>query len=228
MLHEAVDTGGVGRAGVDGEETEIRQLGAQGCLALFVGEQPPAHATASSRLHARAPEEDHHLFVSPARTLPSVKHHVDAVPAGASVRVIRTSRGPDHDGRFDGIPTRAAVDQINGSLRALGAAVSDAMEIVASRNAGRPLVCLRDVTSLTDDRFELERFLLELRVAALETNAVVHAHLPVAPDHEWLDGLSDLADATCHIEDGLPPSGEWVLHTEHAESTATETAAEFA
>jgi hypothetical protein len=228
MLHEAVDTGGVGRGDIGAEETELRRLGAQGCLSLFVGEESPAHATASSRLHARTPEEDHHLFVSPARTLPSVKHHVDAVPKGASVRVIRTSRGPDHDGRFDGIPTRAAVDQVNGSLRALGAAVSDAMEITAARDEGRPVVCLRDVTSLTDDRFELERFLLELRVAALETNAVVHAHLPVAPDHEWLDGLLDLADATCYVEDGLPPAGEWDLHTESLDVVAPSTASESA
>lgn len=228
MLHEAVDTGGVGRGEIGSEETELRRLGAQGCLALFVGQESPAHATASSRLHARTPEEDHHLFVSPARTLPSVKHHVDAVPKGAGVRVIRTSRGPDHDGRFDGIPTRAAVDQVNGSLRALGAAVSDAMHIVAARDEGRPVVCLRDVTSLTDDRFELERFLLELRVAAIETNAVVHAHLPVAPDHEWLDGLLDLADATCYVEDGLPPTGEWDLHQEGPESTAPGAASESA
>ncbi|WP_144260992.1 DUF7504 family protein [Haloglomus irregulare] len=224
MLHQAVDTGGVGRGEVGGEEQSLRRLSAQGGLALFVGESSPAHATASSRLHARTPEEDHHLFVSPARTLPSVKHHVDAVPEGASVRVVRTSRGPDHDGRFDGIPTRAAVDQVNGSLRALGAAVSDAMEIIASRDAGRPVVCLRDVTSLTDDRFELERFLLELRVAALSTNAVVHAHLPVAPDHEWLDGLRDLADATCYIEDGLPPLGEWELKEGTAEASDAGTA----
>lgn len=91
------------------------------------------------------------------------------------------------------------------------------MEIIASRDAGRPVVCLREVTSLTDDRFELERLLLELRVAALSTNAVVHAHLPVAPDHEWLDGLLDLADATCYVEDGLPPTGKWDLHEETAE-----------
>ena len=150
--------------------------------------------------------------MSPARALPSVKHHVDSVPEGASVRVVRTSRGPDHDGRFDGIPTRASVDQVSGSLRALGSAVSDSMEIVASRDEGRPVVCLRDVTSLTDDQFELERFLLELRVAALRTNAVVHAHLPVAPDHEWLGALGDIADATCVVEDGLPPEGNWDVH----------------
>ena len=209
---------------MSGEEQSLRRLSAQGGLALFVGESSPAHATASSRLHTRTPEEDHHLFVSPARTLPSVKHHVDAVPEGASVRVVRTSRGPDHDGRFDGIPTRAAVDQVNGSLRALGAAVSDAMEIIASRDVGRPVVCLRDVTSLTDDRFELERFLLELRVAALSTDAVVHAHLPVAPDHEWLDGLNDLADATCYIEDGLPPLGEGDLKERTAEASDDGTA----
>lgn len=222
MLHKAVDTGGVGRGDISGEEQALRRLDTQGGLALFVGEASPAHATSSSRMHARTPEEDHHLFVSPARTLPSVKHHVDAVPEGGSVRVIRTSRGPDHDGRFDGIPTRAAVDQVNGSLRALGAAVSDAMEIIASRDEGRPVVCLREVNSLTDDRFELERLLLELRVAALSTNAVVHAHLPVAPDHEWLDGLLDLADAACYIEDGLPPTGEWDLHEETGESAGVD------
>lgn len=224
MLHQAVDTGGVGRREVAGEEQSLRRLSAQGGLALFVGESSPAHAAASSRLHARAPGGDHQLFVSPARTLPSVKHHVDAVPEGAPVRVIRTSRGADHDGRFDGIPTRAAVDQVNGSLRALGAAVSDAMEIIAGRDAGRPVVCLRDVTSLTDDRYELERFLLELRVAALSTNAVVHAHLPVAPDHEWLDGLEDLADATCYIEDEIPPLGEWDIKEETAEAGGVDAA----
>lgn len=226
MLHEAVDAGGVGRGGIGAEETALRRLGTKGCLALFVGEASPAHATASSRLHARTPTEDHHLFVSPARTLPSVKHHVDAVPEDAAVRVIRTSRGPDHDGRFDGIPTRAAVDQVNGSLRALGAAVSDAMEIIASRDAGRPVVCLRDAVSLTDDRYELERFLLELRVAALETNAVVHAHLPVAPDHEWLGGPIEMADATCHVEDGLPPTGEWDLSEGVLESEGVAAASE--
>ena len=215
MLHQAATTPGVGRGGSD--ETALRRLSRKGCLALFVGSESPAHATASSRLHARTDEGDHHLFVSPAQTLPSVKHHVDAVPEGGSVRVIRTSRGPDHDGRFDGIPTRASVDQVNGSLRALGAAVSDAMEIVHSREGGRPVVCLREVSSLTDDRFELERFLLELRVTALRTNAVVHAHVPLDPDHYWLDALSDIADATCHVEDGLPPEGTWDLHEETAE-----------
>ena len=105
-------------------------------------------------------------------------------------------------------------------------AVSDAMEITAARDEGRPVVCLRDVASLTDDRFELERFLLELRVAALETNAVVHAHLPVTSDHEWLDGLLDLADATCYIEDGLPPEGEWDLHQAAMETAAPGTASE--